>query len=94
MELVQAKSHKQTEAHAWQIEHPLSHHKPYGEQEVGGRQEGEDHQTQSQGQAPPLHLDGSPGKQGQGNKGHQSEYIPGVIQRIDRWDCDHGDLCT
>ena len=61
MEFVQAESHKQTEAHAGQIEHPLSHHKPNGEEEVGGGQEGEDHQTQGKGQGLIPHPDGSPG---------------------------------
>lgn len=44
---LEAMSHQDTETHAGHVENPLSHNEAHGKEEVGGRNKGEHHQTQS-----------------------------------------------
>ena len=47
-ELITAKGHKEAEAHGGEVEDALGHHEADGEEQVGGRDEGEDQEAKAE----------------------------------------------
>ena len=47
-EFITAKGHKEAEAHGGEVEDALSHHEADGEEQVGGRDEGEDQEAKAE----------------------------------------------
>ena len=88
---------QETEAHARDVEDSLSYDKAHGEEEVGGREEGEDGETESKHDLPVVAVAVAGRVAGEGEeagKGGQSQEVAGVREGGNGGDGAHGILGT
>ena len=85
------------ESHAWDVEDSLCYHKAHGEEEVGGGEEGDHHQTQAEQHSSPVGLPPNHAIVSHGDEASQcgqGQQVPGVSEGGDGRNGVHGILST
>ena len=89
--------YQHAESHAWDVEDSLCYDKAHGEEEVGGGEEGDHHQTQAEQHSSPVGLPPNHAIVSHGDEASQcgqGQQVPGVSEGGDGRNGVHGILST